>query len=129
MSAKTMKWYGEKKMNKAKKEHLRKFKRKHFVKSEKISTFANDEPTALATDVNKPTPTLTGESAIRFLERAKAVEEEVKKQMNEPPTLEFLQRELEFQKFFLEEDRRKIVEREKKIEELEKKIAELDGEK
>ena len=104
----------------------------NFAKSEKIRTFAQDEydePTALATDVNKPTPTLTGESAIRFLERAKAVEEEVKKQMNEPPTLEFLQRELEFQKFFLEEDRRKIVEREKKIEELEKKIAELDGEK
>ena len=111
---------------------LRKFNGENFAKSEKIRTFAQDEydePTALATDVNKPTPTLTGESAIRFLERAAAVEEEVKKRMNEPPTLEALQRELEFQKFFLEEDRRKIEEREKKIEELEKKIEELDGEK
>ena len=116
----------------AKSKLLRKFNGENFVKSEKIRTFAQDEydePTALATDVNKPTPTLTGESAIRFLERAAAVEEEVKKRMNEPPTLEALQRELEFQKFFLEEDRRKIEEREKKIEELEKKIEELNGEK
>ena len=123
-----MKWYGEKKMNKAKKERLRKFKRKHFAKSENFSTFANDdEPTALANSVNKGIPTLTGESARLFLERAAAVEEEAKKRMNEPPTLDGLKRELSFQKFFLEEDENRIAERKEKIEKLEKKIKELEG--
>ena len=107
---------------------LRKFNSKKFVKSEKNSTFTQ-EPSVLAIDSGKPIPTLTGESAIRFLEMAATVEEEVRKCMNEHPTLETLQRELEFQKFFLEEDRRRIKERESKIEELEKKIEELNGEK
>lgn len=121
-----MKWYGEKKMNKAKKERLRKFKRKHFAKSEIFSTFANDdEPTALANSVNKGIPTLTGESARLFLERAAKVEAEAKKRMNEPPTLEWLERELEFQKFFLESDKRQVEEIENKIKKLEAKIKEL----
>ena len=86
-----MKWCGNMSKNKL----LRKINKKNFVKSEKIRTFAqdyDDEPTALAIDSGKPIPTLTGESAIRFLERAAAVEEEVKRRMNEPPSLEFLQR-------------------------------------
>ena len=107
---------------------LRKFKGKSFAKSKKFRTFAqdyDDEPTALAIDSGKPIPILTGESAIRFLERAAAVEEEAKRRMNEPPSLEFLQRELTFQKFFLEEDERKIVERKEKIKKLEEKIKEI----
>ena len=123
-----MKWCGSMSKNKL----LRKFNSKNFAKSEKIRTFAQDEyvePSALAIDTGRPIPTLTGESAIRFLERAKAVEEEAKRRMNEPPTLESLERELSFQKFFLEEDERRLLERKQKIEELEKKIEELNGEK
>lgn len=121
-----MKWYGEKKMNKAKKERLRKFKRKHFAKSKKIRTFANDdEPSALATDVGKGIPILTGKSAQLFLERAAKVEAEAKRRMNEPPTLESLERELKFQKFFLESDKRVMEEREEKIKKLEEKIKEI----
>lgn len=105
---------------------LRKFKGKNFAKSKKFRTFANDdEPTALANSGNKGIPTLTGESARLFLERAAKVEAEVKKRMNEPPTLESLERELTFQKFFLESDKRQVEEREDKIKELEAKIKEL----
>ena len=122
MYAKTMKWYGERRMNKI----LRKFKGKSFANSKKIRTFANDdEPTALANSGNKGIPTLRGESARRFLERAAKVEAEAKKRMNEPPTLDGLERELTFQKFFLESDKRQVEERENKIKELEAKIKEL----
>jgi len=114
-------------MNKAKKEILRKFRKKNFAKSENFRTFANekdDEPTALATDVGKPI-IVSGKSAERFLERAAKVEEEAKRRMNEPPSLEFLERELTFNKFFLEEDLRKVEERKNKIKDLENKINEL----
>lgn len=96
--------------------------------SKKNITFAtdsDDELSAFATDVGKGIPTLTGKSAQLFLERAAAVEAEAKRRMNEPPTLERLERELEFQKFFLESDKRKIEEREEKIKKIENKIKEL----
>lgn len=111
-----------------KKKDLTKFKGKNLVNSKKVRTFANDdddEPTALATDVGKPIPILSGKSAERFLERARQVEEEAKRRMNEPPSLEFLERELTFNKFFLEEDLRKVEERKNKIKDLENKINEL----
>ena len=114
-------------MNKAKKEILRKYRKKNFAKSENFRTFANekdDEPTALATDVGKPI-IVSGKSAERFLERAAKVEDEAKRRMNEPPSLEFLERELTFNKFFLEEDLRKVEERKNKIKDLENKINEL----
>jgi len=96
--------------------------------SEKNRIFAsdNDEPTALAVDSGKPIPTLTGESARIFLERAEKVEEEAKKRMNEPPTLEGLKRELTFQKFFLESEEKQLQERKEKIKDLENKIKELE---
>ena len=50
--------------------------------SEKNHIFtSNDEPTALATDSEKHIPTLTGEQAQIFLERAAKAEEEAKKRM------------------------------------------------
>ena len=141
MSAKTMKWYGERKMNKSrmmefaeslkimqeqKKKLLTKFKAERFAKSKKFRTFAkDDEPSAFATDVGKGIPTLTGKSAQLFLERAAKVEAEAKRRMNEPPTLESLERELKFQKFFLESDKRVVEEREEKIKKLEEKIKEI----
>jgi hypothetical protein len=54
------------------------------------------------------------------------VEEEAKRRMNEPPTLEGLKRELSFQKFFLETEERQIQERKNKIKEIENKIKELE---
>ena len=94
--------------------------------SEKNRTFASDddEPTALAVDSGRPIPTLTGESARIFLERAAKVEEEAKKRMNEPPTLEGLKRKLTFQKFFLENEERQLQKMKDKINDLERQ---LDG--
>jgi hypothetical protein len=107
---------------------LGKFNKKNFAKSKKIRTFASDddELTALAVDSGKPIPTLTGESARIFFERAAKVEEEAKKNMNKPPTLESLQRELTFQKFFLESEERQLQERKEKIKDLENKIKDLE---
>ena len=110
------------------KEILEKFNKKNFAKSKKIRTFAAEDSglTALAVDSGKPIPTLTGESARIFLERAAKVEEEVKKRMDEPPTLDSLKRELSFQIFFLESEKRQIQERKNKIKKIEDKIKELE---
>ena len=143
MFARTMKWYGEKKMSKSsmmkfaeslqfmqnqRNEILTKIKEKNLAMSEKNRIFASDddEPTALAVDSERPIPTLTGESARIFLERAAKVEEEAKRRMNEPPTLDGLKRELSFQKFFLETEERQIQERKDRIKEIENKIKELE---
>ena len=84
--------------------------------SEKNHIFtSNDEPTVLATDSEKHIPTLTGEQAQIFLERAAKAEEEVKKRMNETPTLEALKSELAFQMFFLKNEEWQLQERKDKI--------------
>lgn len=106
---------------------LRKFKIKSFAKSNKKRIFTSQsEPTALAfTDFTKPTPILSGDAAVRFLERAKQVEEEARKQRNKPLTLEQLEKQLMYEEFFLEDDRRALMEREDRIENLKNKIKEL----
>ena len=64
-------------MQNQRKEILTKIKEKNLAMSEKNRIFASDddEPTALAVDSGRPIPTLTGESARIFLERAAKVEE------------------------------------------------------
>jgi hypothetical protein len=105
---------------------LGKIKKENFAKSKKFRTFANDsEPSALATDVGKVIPTLTGESARRFLENARKVEIEAEKRRNEPPSLEWLEKELAFNKFFLDQDIDNVKTRYKRICELEDKIKEI----
>ena len=84
------------------------------------------EPTALETDSGNPIPTLTGEPARIFLERAAKAEEEAKKRMNESPTLEVLKGELAFQKFFLKNEEWQLQERKDKIKKLENKIKDLE---
>ena len=111
-------------MQNQRKELLTKIKKKNLAMSEKNRTFASDEPTALAVDSGRPIPTLTGESARIFLERAAKVEEEAKKRMNEPPTLESLKRKLTFQKFFLENEERQLQKMKDNIKDLERQ---LDG--
>ena len=115
-------------MQNQRKELLTKIKKKNLAMSEKNRIFASDddEPTALAVDSGRPIPTLTGESARIFLERAAKVEEEAKKRINEPPTLEGLKRKLTFQKFFLENEERQLQNRKDKIKDLENKINELE---
>lgn len=108
---------------------LTNFNKKDLAVSEKNRTFANDiddEPTALATDVGKPIPILSGEVAIRFIENAKKAEREAERRRNEFPTLEELKKQLVVQKFFLDDEKRKIEERIEKIKELEKKIKFLE---
>lgn len=113
-------------MQNQRKELLTKIKKKNLAMSEKNRTFASDddEPTALAVDSGRPIPTLTGESARIFLERAAKVEEEAKKRMNEPSTLEDLKRKLTFQKFFLENEERQLQKMKDNIKDLERQ---LDG--
>ena len=113
-------------MQNQRKELLTKIKKKNLAMSEKNRIFASDddEPTALAVDSGRPIPTLTGESARIFLERAAKVEEEAKKRINEPPTLEGLKRKLTFQKFFLENEERQLQKMKDKIKDLERQ---LDG--
>lgn len=122
MYAKTMKWYGEKKMNKI----LRKFKGKNFAKSKKISTFANDEPTALAfTDFSKPTPILRGEDAERFIRIMEENEKKAEERAKIPPTKEELENKLNWMKLCYDFEKRQLEESEKEIKELEAKIKEL----
>ena len=115
-------------MQNQRKEILTKIKEKNLAMSEKNRIFASDddEPTALAVDSGKPIPTLTGESARIFLERAAKAEEEAEKRASVAPTLWDLRRELSFQKFFLESEERQIEERKKTIENLENKIKDLE---
>lgn len=113
-------------MNKAKKALLRKFKKRNLAKSESFRTFADEEPTALAVDSGRPIPTLSGESARIFLERAKQAEEEAEKRRNQPPSLDALKQELAMNKFFLEQDIDNVKARYDKICKLEDKIKELE---
>lgn len=115
-------------MQNQRKELLTKIKKKNLAMSEKNRIFASDddEPTALAVNSGRPIPTLTEESARIFLERAAKVQEEAKRRMNEPTTLELLKRELRIQKFFLESEERQLQERKNKIKDLENKIKDLE---
>ena len=109
-------------MNKAKKETLRKFNKKNFAKTENFRNFASDcEPTALATDVGKPI-ILSGESACRFLQRMKEVDEAAERRRNTPPTIEELEKQLMYEEFFLEDDLRAIEVRKERINKLKDKI-------
>lgn len=102
---------------------LKKINNKNLVKCEKNRTFANDEePTALATDVGKPIPILSGEAASCFLRNMKKAEEEAERRRNIPPTIEQLEKQLMYEEFFLEDDLRGIEERKERISNLRNKI-------
>ena len=102
---------------------LKKINNKNLVKCEKNRTFSNDEePTALATDVGKPIPILSGEASSCFLRNMKKVEEEAERRRNIPPTIEQLEKQLMYEEFFLEDDLRGIEERKERISNLRNKI-------
>lgn len=97
-----------------------------MANSKKFRNFASDcEPTALAIDVGKPIPILSGKSACRFLQRMKEVDEAVERSKNIPPTIEQLEKQLMYEQFFLEDDLRKIEIRKEKINNLKDKIKNL----
>jgi hypothetical protein len=105
---------------------LRKFKSKSFAKSKKFRNFTSDyEPTVLANGC-KPIPTLTGDAAVRFLEKAREVEKEYERRMKEPPSLEKLKQEYSYGKMILEMEKNSLELREKKLNELQNKIKELE---
>jgi hypothetical protein len=111
-------------MNKVKKELLRKFKRKHFAKSKKFRTFAEeDEPTALAfTDFSKPIPPLKGKDAERFIRIMEENERKAEERTKIPPTKEELENKLNWMKLCYDFEKRQLEENEKEIKELEAKI-------
>lgn len=97
--------------------------------SKKISTFANDndEPTALAfTDFTKPSPTISGDDAIRFYKNMKMVEEEAEKRKREPVSLEELKEEYSIGMMILEYEKKSIEKSEMKLEKIRNKITELE---
>lgn len=113
-------------MNKAKKEILRKFRKKFFAKSKKIRTFAaqdDEEPTALAfTDFSKPIPTLEGEDAERFIRIMEENERKAAERAKLPPTREELERELSCAKMMLDFQEREVEQLRNRIKELEKQL-------
>lgn len=105
---------------------LTKIKADNFAKSKKFRNFASDyEPSVLANGC-KPIPTLTGDAAVRFLEKAREVEEEYERRMKEPPSLEKLKQEYSNGKMILEMEKNSLELREKKLNELQNKIKELE---
>ena len=107
-------------------EDLENFNKKNLVDTEKNRIFASDcESSALAVDIGKPIPTLRGKAACNFLKRARKAEEEAERRKNIPPTLKQLEKQLMYEEFFLEDDRRALREREKRIENLKNKIKDL----
>lgn len=99
---------------------------KNLVDGEKNRIFVeDDEPTVLANGC-KPIPTLTGDAAVRFLEKAREAEEEYERRMKEPPSLEKLKQEYSYGKMILEMEKNSLELREKELEELKNKIKELE---
>ena len=127
-------------MNKAKKEILRKFRKKNFAKSKKIRTFAaqddeeptalaftdftdDEEPTALAfTDFTKPMPTLEGEDADRFIRIMEENDRKAKERAKTPPTREELEKQLSCAKIMLDFQEREVEQLRNRIKELEKEL-------
>ena len=65
---------------------------------------------------------LSGESACRFLQRMKEVDEAAERRRNTPPTIEELEKQLMYEEFFLEDDLRAIEVRKERINKLKDKI-------
>lgn len=94
-------------------------------KSKKIRTFAtydDDEPTALATDVGKPTPILRGEDAERFIRNMEEAERIAEERKSIPKSKEELEKELHFKKWIYDFEKRKLEDLEKEITDLEKEL-------
>ena len=98
---------------------LRKFKILNLDNSKKNRTFAsNDEPTALATDVGKPTPILKGKDAERFVRNMV----EIENRAPQPKTKEDIEKELSYMKIMYEFEKNQLEELEEKIKDLENKL-------
>lgn len=107
---------------------LMNFNFKNLVKSKKNRTFALDdvEPTALATDIGKGIPILTGEAARSFIEQANKVEEEARQRKNEPQSLESLKVKLAYKKTIYRFNEKQLNESKKEIQDIEHKIKALE---
>lgn len=102
---------------------LRKIKKRNLAKSEEFRTFADEEPTALAfTDFSKPTPTLEGEDAERFIRNMEENNRKAAERAKLPKTKEELERELSCCKIMLDFQEREVEQLRNRIKELEKKI-------
>ena len=117
-------------MNKAKKELLRKFKNKSFVKPKKIRIFTSDnEPTALAfTDFTKPIPTLRGKDAERFIRMMEENNRKAEERAKIPPTLDELERRYDVSKMVFDMHRRELEDEENRLKKLEQEIKKIKEE-
>ena len=83
-----------------------------------------NEPIALATDVGKPIPVLTGKDAEKFLQHMVESEKEAEERAKRPKTKDELEKRLSYLKFVYEFEKSQLLDMEKEIKNLEKKIAE-----
>ena len=93
--------------------------------SKKKITFATDldeEPTALAYDIVKNIPILTGEPAERFVRMAEENERKAKEVRDKPLTKEEAEKELGFKRIMLEFRKNEIKRLEEEIKKLEEII-------
>ena len=88
-----------------------------------FSTFATDEPTALAyTDFSMPSPVLNGEAAEEFIKNMEEIEKIAEENAKKPKTKEDLRRELEFKKVLYDYEERELANLRKEINKLEKEL-------
>jgi hypothetical protein len=83
---------------------------------------AIEEPTALATDVGKPIPILSGKSAERFVKLMEENERKARERANKPKSKDDLEKQLTYLKFVydmeksnLEDIKNKIIETEEQL--------------
>lgn len=86
-----------------------------------MDKFIDDEPTVLATDSGKDF-VVSGDDAVRFLERMKEVEENVEKLRNKVPTKEELEEQNRINKILLDVAEARVQELKDEIKKVEDKI-------
>ena len=107
---------------------LRNINYKYFARSKKNSTFANDdEPTALATDIGKPTPILSGKDAERFIKNMEEAEAKAKAMASAPKSKEEIEKELSYKRIIYKLNKSELEDLEKEIKKLEVKLESLNG--
>ena len=114
---------------------LTSFKRKSLVESENLPTFAseNDDPVgALAfTDFTKPSPSIKGKDAERFIRMMEENERKAEERAKIPPTKDELENRLNWMRLVYNFEKNQLEERENEIKELEdkiKRLEQIDGE-
>ena len=85
------------------------------------------EPAALAIDIGKPIPILTGKSAERFVQMAEENERKARERAKKPMTLQEAKDQIAYNKMFMESAMSSVKYYEEKIKKLEEYIKTING--